>query len=56
MTKKITITDIQSMRDHGSPITMITAYDYPSACFASEAEIPVLLVGDTLGMLSLIHI
>ena len=53
MTKKITITDIQSMRDHGSPITMITAYDYPSACFASEAEIPVLLVGDTLGMVVL---
>ncbi|MCH2657830.1 MAG: 3-methyl-2-oxobutanoate hydroxymethyltransferase [Dehalococcoidia bacterium] len=53
MTKKITVTDIQSMRDHGSPITMITAYDYPSACFASKAEIPVLLVGDTLGMVVL---
>jgi len=53
MTKKITITDIQSMRDHGSPITMVTVYDYPVACLASSAKIPVLLVGDTLGMVVL---
>ena len=53
MTKKITITDIQSMRDNGSPIAMVTAYDYPSACLASEAGIPVILVGDTLGMVVL---
>ena len=51
--KKNTITDIQNMRDQGSPISMITAYDYPSACLASEAEIPIILVGDTLGMVVL---
>jgi 3-methyl-2-oxobutanoate hydroxymethyltransferase len=34
---------------------MLTAYDYPTARFADEAGIPVLLVGDTLGMVVLGH-
>ena len=34
---------------------MLTAYDYPTARFADEAGIPVLLVGDPLGMVVLGH-
>lgn len=53
MTKSVQIRDLQQMRDRGKPITMLTAYDYPSAQMADEAGIPILLVGDTLGMVVL---
>jgi 3-methyl-2-oxobutanoate hydroxymethyltransferase len=41
------------MRDRGERITMVTAYDYPTAKLADEAGIPMILVGDTLGMVVL---
>ncbi len=50
---RITVTDLQQMRDRGERITMVTAYDYPSARLADQAGIPVILVGDTLGMVVL---
>jgi 3-methyl-2-oxobutanoate hydroxymethyltransferase len=53
MAKRISVLDIQRMRDRGEPITMLTAYDYPTARMADEAGIPVILVGDTLGMVVL---
>jgi 3-methyl-2-oxobutanoate hydroxymethyltransferase len=53
MAKRVTVLDIQRMRDRGRPIAMLTAYDYPTAKFADEAGIPILLVGDTLGMVVL---
>jgi 3-methyl-2-oxobutanoate hydroxymethyltransferase len=53
MAKRISVLDIQRMRDRGEPITMLTAYDYPTAKMADEAGIPVILVGDTLGMVLL---
>ena len=31
----------------GEPIVMVTAYDYPSAQVAEEAEVDVVLVGDS---------
>jgi 3-methyl-2-oxobutanoate hydroxymethyltransferase len=34
---------------------MVTAYDYPTAKLADEAEIPLILVGDSLGMVMLGH-
>ncbi len=47
---RLTIQDIQKMKDAGEPITMVTAYDATSAQLAERAEIPMLLVGDSLGM------
>jgi len=38
------------MKVKGEKIPMITAYDYTSARLADAAEIPVVLVGDSLGM------
>ena len=53
MAKRISILNLQRMRDRGEPITMLTAYDYPTAKMADEAGIPLILVGDTLGMVVL---
>jgi 3-methyl-2-oxobutanoate hydroxymethyltransferase len=47
---RTSITDILEMKSAGHRITMITAYDFPSAMLAEKAEIKLLLVGDSLGM------
>lgn len=38
------------MRERGERIPMITAYDYTSAQLIERTSIPLILVGDTLGM------
>ena len=48
--EKITIAHIQEMKNRGEKISMVTAYDFPSACFAEKAGIEILLVGDSLAM------
>ena len=53
MKKPVTVVDLQRMREQGRPITMLTAYDYPTAKLADQAGIPILLVGDSLGMVVL---
>ncbi|MBP1969587.1 3-methyl-2-oxobutanoate hydroxymethyltransferase [Virgibacillus natechei] len=45
--------DLQKMKENDEKITMITAYDYPSAKAAEESEIDMILVGDSLGMVVL---
>lgn len=47
---RLTIRDIQKLKDEGEPIVMLTAYDATSARVGEQAGVPVLLVGDTLGM------
>lgn len=47
--KPITTSRLQKMKEDREPITVITAYDYPSAFLAEEAGIEVILVGDSLG-------
>ncbi len=47
--KKITILDLQKMKDNGEKITMLTAYDYPTARILDESGVDVLLIGDSVG-------
>ncbi len=48
-----TVLDVQRFKDEGRRFAMLTAYDYPSARILDEAGIPILLVGDSLGMVML---
>ncbi len=47
---RTTIRDLQAMKRRGERIAMVTAYDYPSAALVDRAGLPVVLVGDSLGM------
>ena len=49
----MTVVDIQSMKARGERIPVVTAYDYPNARLADSAGFPVILVGDSLGMVVL---
>lgn len=49
MKKRITIRDIRAMKRAGTPIAMVTAYDYASARLVDLAGLPMILVGDSLG-------
>ena len=51
--EKVTIADLQNKKQEGRKITMMTAYDYPTACMVDEAGIDTVLVGDSLGMVML---
>jgi 3-methyl-2-oxobutanoate hydroxymethyltransferase len=53
--KKVTLADLQRKKDLGEKITMMTAYDYPSARLVDEVGIDTILVGDSLGMVVLGH-
>lgn len=52
---RTTILDIQKLKARGERIPMVTAYDYTSAQFVDRAGIPIILVGDSLGMVVLGH-
>jgi 3-methyl-2-oxobutanoate hydroxymethyltransferase len=51
--RRITIADIARMYEEGERFATITAYDYPTARIVDEAGIPLILVGDSLGMVML---
>lgn len=53
MKGKVTLLDLQQKKRQGTPIVMVTAYDYPSAKLADEAGVDMILVGDSLGMVVL---
>src|SRR5471032_1388580 len=50
---KITIQTIRAMKSRGEKITALTAYDFPMAKLLDEIGIPLILVGDSLGMVVL---
>ena len=51
--RKMTTLELQHLRRQGKKISMITAYDYPSAKHAENAQFEIILVGDSLGMVVL---
>ena len=52
-TNKITIPGLKKMKQARQKITMLTAYDYPTAILLDKSGIDILLVGDSLGMVML---
>ncbi len=47
---KITIHDLYKKKAEGRKLTMLTAYDFPTAQIVDQAGIDMILVGDSLGM------
>jgi len=50
MAKKKSILDFYNMKAAGKKVAWLTSYDFPTAQFAEEAGLDMLLVGDSLGM------
>lgn len=51
--KKVTTHSLRAKKERGEPITMLTAYDYPTALAMDRAGVDAILVGDSLGMVVL---
>jgi 3-methyl-2-oxobutanoate hydroxymethyltransferase len=51
--KPVTVATLRGRHRRGEKLTMLTAYDYPSAKLADEAGVDILLVGDSVGMVVL---
>ncbi|MHB8575570.1 MAG: 3-methyl-2-oxobutanoate hydroxymethyltransferase [Dehalococcoidia bacterium] len=50
---RLPITELAGMKERGEKIPMLTAYDYPTARIIDAAGVPIVLVGDSLGMVVL---
>jgi 3-methyl-2-oxobutanoate hydroxymethyltransferase len=53
MAKKKTVLDFYRMKKEGEQVAWVTAYDFPMASFAEQAGMDMILVGDSLGMVTL---
>lgn len=51
--KKVTTHSLRQKKAEHQPITMLTAYDYPTSLAMDRAGLDVILVGDSLGMVVL---
>jgi 3-methyl-2-oxobutanoate hydroxymethyltransferase len=51
--KKVTTLSLRQKKASGELITMLTAYDYPTALAEDQAGLDIILVGDSLGMVVL---
>jgi 3-methyl-2-oxobutanoate hydroxymethyltransferase len=51
--QKVTINYLEKKVSEGKKITMMTAYDFPTASLVDQAEIDTILVGDSLAMVVL---
>src|SRR6185503_7911328 len=52
---KITVETIHKMKVRGEKIAALTAYDFPTAKLLDEVGVPIIFVGDSLGMVTLGH-
>src|SRR6267154_6794254 len=50
---KITAAGIRAMKTRGEKIASLTAYDFPMTRLLDEVGVPLILVGDSLGMVVL---
>jgi 3-methyl-2-oxobutanoate hydroxymethyltransferase len=50
---RVAIGELKEMKQKGEKIPMLTAYDYATAKLMDEVGVPLLLVGDSLGMVIL---
>lgn len=48
--QRVTLTQLRQKHRKGEAITMVTAYDYPSAVHLDNAGIDIALVGDSAAM------
>ena len=53
MSSRITTAVLRKMKETGEKISMLTAYDYPTARILDRSAIDAILVGDSLGMVVL---
>ncbi|HOQ36238.1 MAG TPA: 3-methyl-2-oxobutanoate hydroxymethyltransferase [Acetivibrio sp.] len=53
MNSKFTVANFKESKKTGRKISMLTAYDYPTAKILDEAGVDSILVGDSLGMVVL---
>ena len=51
--KKVTVSYLRDAKANGTKLTMLTAYDYPTAAAMDAAGVDMILVGDSLGMVVL---
>jgi 3-methyl-2-oxobutanoate hydroxymethyltransferase len=50
---RLSIHELREMKARGEKIPMLTAYDFPTARIVERAGVPMILVGDSLGMVVL---
>ncbi len=53
MAKKVTVKYLKEAKSSGEKLTMLTAYDFPTAAAMDAAGVDMILVGDSLGMVVL---
>src|SRR3954454_15736485 len=51
--EKVTAGAIRAMKTRGEKIAALTAYDFPMTRLLDQAAVPLILVGDSLGMVVL---
>ena len=48
--RRVTVLDLAAARQRGRPLSMVTAYDWPTGRLADEAGVDCVLVGDSVAM------